>query len=215
MALGFALIGVIWVAIVWSVTTLAAHRCPAGTFLSGSPRLAGIFVMVAPGFAAIGPGFLAANWLTGLTSAGRTFFDGDADFRSTAQFRRDQTKLIAFSAALLAAGAVISALASVSQFCLAPQGIYDRAALWSDMQFYPWSSVSKITTGCGRGGKSSWYYHYALALPEGRSLDIMDGTAPVWRTKAQLLAALHPYAFAFDSTGVDPRCAVALLTVRP
>ena len=218
LALAFGLIGALWVGIAWAVTGLQAARCPAAAFLSGSPKLASIFLMVAPGFAAIGPGFIAANWLTGLAPASRGFFDGDPQLRHAARVRRGQAWLLWLSAALLIAGVSVSAVASFSQFCLTPQGIYDRTALWDAMRFAPWSDVTRIVTGCERGSKGTWNTSYRLSLASGRSLDIMDGTAPVWRAQAPLTAALHPYAFAFDASRVDPSCgvgAVQLLTQRP
>lgn len=201
----------------WAVSSLQAMRCPANAFLSGSPKIASIFLAVAPGFAAIGPGFIAANWLTGLTAASRAFFDGDPELRRAPAVRRSQTILLQLSAALLVAGVAVSSVASFSQFCLAPQGIYDRAGLWDSMRFSPWSDVTRIDTGCEWGSKS-WLTSYRMSLVDGRSLDIMDGTAPVWRAQAQVTAALHPYAFTFDASRVDPRCGVGylrLLTQRP
>jgi hypothetical protein len=156
LLLGFGLVGAFWGLGALAVAALQAARCPATAFASGSPRIASIFIMVPPVFAAIGAGLIAANFVTGIIPATRRFFDGDANFRNSKPFRRDKVFLARFAFLLAATGMFVSFVASHAQFCLTPNAILNRGAPWEPMRSYPWSAVQSVTTSCTRGSKGSW-----------------------------------------------------------
>ena len=175
-------------------------------FLSGSPRLAAIFIMIPPGFAAIGPGLIVCNLLTGALAVTRRFFDGAADFRQSPQFRRVQNQLIVGSAVLAAAALFISIYASFAQFCLTPENVVVRSEPWGATRSYSWNAVRTVTTSCESESETSWNASYVLGFSDGRSLDLMNGTAQTWKALPQITAALHGRAFKFDATGVASDC---------
>lgn len=219
LIIGFGAIGVIWALFCQAVEALQAARCPTSAFAFGSPRVAAIFVMLSPGFAAIGPGLIASNLVTGVLPATRRFFDGDADLRKAKRYRADQALLMRFGMAITAAGLLVSFAASQAQFCLTPNAVLDRSAPWEPMRSYPWSAVQTVTTSCTKGSKGSWYVEYQLGFSDSRILDIRDGASGnAWKSQEQISKALHPVGFHFDASRVAPDCGAAnvdMLTRRP
>lgn len=217
--LGFGFIGVLWFLCSQAVGALQAGRCPTTAFASGSPRVAAIFVMLAPGFATIGAGFIAANVVTGMLPATRRFFDGDANLRKTGPFQRDQALFMCFALALAVAGLLVSFIASHAQFCLTPSTILNRSAAWEPMRSYPWSAVRSVTTSCRKGSKGSWDVEYQLGFLDGRRLDIGGGASGnAWKSQGQIFKELHPVGFRFDASRVGPDCGaenVNMLLQRP
>jgi len=218
LTLAFGLMGLIWFGECAAIEWLQAMRCPPTAFLSGSPRVASIFVMVTPAFAAIGPGFIVANLITGRLAATRRFFDGDAKLRQSADFRRDQAHLRAGSLSITVVALTIAFVASLSQICLTPKAIFTRPTPLSAMKVYPWSAVRSVTTFCVRAYKGGWNTGYLIGLPSGATVDIMGGTAPGWRVRPQVFAALRAREFRFDASKVSPDCGAArryMLSHRP
>lgn len=215
----FGAIGVIWALFCQAVEALQAARCPTSAFAFGSPRAAAFFVMLAPGLAAIGPGLIASNLVTGVLPATRRFFDGDADLRNAKRYRADQALLMRFGLAITASGLLASFAASQAQFCLTPNAVLNRSAPWEPMRTYPWSAVQNVTTSCTKGSKGSWNVEYQLGFSDGRNLDIGNGASGnAWKSQEQISKALHPVGYHFDASRVAPDCGAAnveMLTQRP
>jgi len=214
MTIWFGMTAAVGIAFYNLVAFAQSARCPTNSYAAGSSGTASLFVVLPILFASVVPGLLLSNALTGITARTRKFFDGDPDYRKNVSFRYSWRFNREFSVASVYVAPVllpflISLTSSFSQFCLAPDRIVDRVYPWSSARNYGWDDVRKITTMCQYDGKNSWSSNFILEFYDGRTLDVMNGTGPVWKHEADLQRSLAGKHFDFDSSKVDPNCGVA------
>lgn len=214
----FVIMGCISSGLFWLTQEFQALRCPSGTFLVGSGRIASILQIIPVLIASVIPGLIIVNWLAHIIKPVRNFFDRDAELHREAGYYRSQRSLLVGSAAVLAIAMPITIGASISQFCLASDGVSYQPWLWSGWRQYNWSDVHGIETSCVRGSRGAWDASFILILRGGTRLDIMEAPKRLGLAYPALSQALHPIQFSFDSSGVKHGCNVPyadLLIQRP
>jgi hypothetical protein len=202
----FVMMGCISFGLFWLTHEFQAFRCPSGTFLVGSGRIASILQIIPVLLTSMAPGFIIANWLAHVIRSARNFFDRDAELHGEPGYYKSQRGLLVASAVVLAIAMPISIGASISQFCLAPNGINYQPWLWSGLRHYNWNDVNGIETNCVRGSKGTWNASFILILRGGLRIDIMETPKRLGLAYPALSSALHPLQFSFDSSGVGFGC---------
>jgi len=215
---GIAVMGGLSIGALWLVEQLQFLRCPAGTFLAGSGRLASLFQAIPIFMASIGFGFLIVNWLTYAVRPVRRFFDREAKRYGEPGYHASQRGLLKFSAAVLAAMLPIILTASLSQFCLADDAILYQREPWSGLKRYAWGDVSRIETSCTHGSRGGQDSTYILVMRDGAQISLMEWPRGFARAYPQMRRALAGGAFSFDQSAVRPYCSspfADLLRTRP
>lgn len=200
---------------------LQAQACPPGTFLIGSTTLALTLQILPLAVAALPTAFLVANQLAHLVPTVRDTFARNSRLDAGAAYRRRQREMGRASLYSLSVALPLVAVASLSQWCIAPTGISVRPSPWSGMRDYVWSDVAKVRTGCTYrrrwgGGRSSG--RFDLLLRDGTELDLIFYAPSFVDAYPRIAAALDGQRFQFDARAVDPACDLAfreMLVVRP
>ena len=214
----FAFMAVLTVGTVSLLQMLQSMRCPVSTFQFGSGNAASILQIIPVMFASIGFGFLIANGLVYAISGVRDFFDRDAHRRGAPDYWTSQRGLLKFSVLLAAAMLPISLLASLSQFCLSPEGLNYQRLPWTGLHHYEWRDVTGIRTRCEPGGRGNWRTSFFLTMQDGTDFDIMVWPRATIRAYPEIRRALQNIGYSFDATGVRAGCDVSyanLLTQHP
>ena len=128
--------------------------------------------------------------------------------------------MIKLSLIMLVVALPISFAASLCQFCLEPQGIVYQTTPWSGFREHGWDDVSSVTTTCRyrSGPRAGWTKQFIVAMRDGAAIDLMTWPAAALRAYPAIAQALHGHEFAFDASGVSPRCPepyLDMLTRRP
>lgn len=213
----FAMIGAIWAGSDWALHELQLARCPAGTFLASSSRVAGLFAFLPPFMPAIALGLLATNWFAHAIPPLRRFFETGALRGGQPAYGASQRMLAKLCAVLFAVALPVSLGGTFSQFCLADEAILYQPRPWSALNRYEWRDVTSVSTAC-YPSRSGWTASYVLALNDGNAFDIMGWEPATVRAYPDLSRALHGLPFSFDASGVERGCGVlfkGMLTHRP
>lgn len=218
LAPALAIMPLLTLGVLWLIQKLQSTRCPAETFLSGSGRAAMAVQAVPILLASIGFAFLAVNWFVHLAPPLRDFFDRDAQRHGAPGYRQSQRSIARFSLVVLSVMLPISAAASLSQYCLAPQDILYQPWPWTGLRHYSWQDVRKVETICTRGRRGGWNGSFSLILRDGSGFDIMGWPRSAVGAYPAIVSALEGVDFAFDAERVSPGCDapyVDLLLRRP